>query len=129
MTFEVSDFTDVADGSYPATLAGVEVKKGGFGGADYRRWSWLVEVVNKETGEVEIVPLDQLTSMNTGPQSNSYKQLTALLGAAPKAGEKIEAPTGKRVTLTIGHNEKGFPKVIGCGPFVDPQATLPGIPR
>lgn len=127
MTFEVSDFTDIADGTYPATLAGVEVKKGGFGGNDYRDWEWLVEVA--EDGQTEIVPLHQLTSMNTGPQSNSYKQLTALLGAAPKAGEKIEAPTGKRVTLTIGHNEKGFPKVLGVGPFIDPQATLPGIPR
>lgn len=129
MTFEISDFVDIPDGTYPAGLASVTVHKGGFGGADYRKWEWLVEVPNQETGEVEILPLTQLTSANTGPQSNSYKQLTVLLGNAPKAGEKIEPPTGKRAILVIGHNEKGFPKVISVGAYVDPQAVLPGTPR
>lgn len=129
MTFQISDFVDIPDGTHTATLESVTAETGGFGGNDYRKWNWLVEVTNVETGEVEILPLTQLTSANTGPQSKSYQQLTVLLGEAPKAGEKIEPPTGKRAILVTGHNEKGFPKVLSVGPYVDPQATLPGIPR
>jgi len=129
MTFEISDFADIPDGKYVATLAGVTVKKGGFGGNDYRSWEWLVEVPGENGAEAEIVPLTQLTSVNTGPQSKSFKQLTALLGEAPKAGQSIEAPTGKRVVLMITHNDKRFPTVQDVGPYIDPQATLPGIPR
>lgn len=125
MTFEIPTTIDIPDGSYTATLGEVKADKGQFG--DFRKWDWLVEVTIE--GKVEIVPLTQLTSANTGPQSKSYQQLTALLGTAPKAGEKIEAPTGKRAVLTIGHNEKGFPTVLNVGPYVDPQETLPGIPR
>lgn len=125
MTFEIPDIVDIPDGTYTATLEKVEVDKGQFG--EFRKWHWLVEATID--GQAQILPLSQLTSANTGPQSTSYKQLTALLGEAPKAGQKIESPTGKRVTIQIGHNEKGFPKVLNVAPFSEPQQVLPGVPR
>lgn len=125
LTFNIPDTVDIPDGVYTAMLQGVENDKGAFG--DFRRWQWLIDVPGEKG--TEIVPLTQLTSANTGPQSKSYKQLTALLGAAPKAGENIEPPTGKRVTVTINHNEKGFPTVAEVGAYVDPQQTIEGLPR
>lgn len=116
--FEITG-VDIPDGTYTATLESVEVSDGQFG--KYRAWNWLVEVAG------EILPLRQLTSANTGPASKSYQQLTALLGSAPKSGEKIEPPTGKRCLLVIGHNEKKFPTVLSVGPYV--EGALDTVPR
>ena len=121
MPFEITKGVDIPEGSYPATLERVESGKGNFG--DFRTWHWLVEV----NGNIE--SLRQFTSANTGPNSQSYKQLTALIGRPPQAGETIEDPTGSRVILQIGKNEKGYPKVTEVLPFVEPQQTIPGIPR
>lgn len=127
MTFEIPVTVDIEDGVYVASLAGVEADTGSFG--PFRRWTWLVEVPGKDGADGSIEELSQLTSANTGPQSKSYAQLTALLGEAPKAGQTIESPNGKRVMVTIVHNDKGFPTVAGVGPYVDPQMAMPGIPR
>lgn len=131
MTFEIPTTVDIPNGQYVASLAEVTEDTGQFG--KFRKWTWLVEIPAHEedgkTVEASIEELTQLTSANTGPQSKSYGQLTALLGEAPKAGTAIEAPTGKRAVLTIGHNDKNFPEVQGVGPYVDPQQPLPGIPR
>lgn len=123
--FEITG-VEIPPGNYPAILEKVEVDSGQFG--DFRKWHWLVEV-GQEGGETKIEPLTQLTSANTGPQSKSYQQLTALLGQAPQAGTKVGTPTGKRVLLTIGKNAKGFPTVEAVSPFAEPQQTLPGVPR
>jgi len=132
MTFEIPITVDIPDGTYVASLAGVTEDSGSFG--KFRRWTWLVEVPKTVSADGIETPgsieeLTQLTSANTGPQSKSYRQLTALLGEAPKAGQKIESPNGKRVTVTITHNDKGFPTIGEVGPYVDPQMALPGIPR
>ena len=127
MTFEIPLTVDIPDGTYVASLAGVTEDSGSFG--KFRRWTWLIEIPASGDKPGSIEELTQLTSANTGPQSKSYQQLTALLGEAPKAGQKIESPNGKRVTVTISHNEKGFPTVASVGPYVDPQMALPGIPR
>lgn len=118
--FEITG-VEIPPGNYPAILEKVEVDSGQFG--DFRKWHWLVEVGEK------IEPLTQLTSANTGPQSKSYQQLTALLGQAPQAGTKVGTPTGKRVLLTIGKNAKGFPTVEAVSPFVEAQQVMPGVPR
>lgn len=125
MTFEIPITVDIPDGDYVASLAGVTEDSGQFG--KFRKWEWLVEVA--KDGQTSIESLTQLTSANTGPQSISYKQLTAILGEPPKAGTKVESPNGKRVILTIVHNEKGFPKVELVSRYIEPQQTLPGIPR
>lgn len=125
MTFEIPTTVDIPDGDHVASLAGVTEDTGQFG--KYRKWEWLVEATIE--GKAEIVPLTQLTSANTGPQSKSYQQLTAILGEPPKAGSKVESPNGKRVILTIAHNDKGFPTVAMVSRYIEPQQTLPGIPR
>lgn len=118
--FEITG-VKIDPGNYPAVLEKVEVDSGQFG--DFRKWYWLVEVAG------EVVPLTQLTSANTGPQSKSYQQLTALLGQAPQTGTKVGTPVGKRALLTIGTNDKGFPKVELVSAIEEPQQTMPGVPR
>ena len=121
MPFEIPTGADIPDGSYTAVLERVNEAEGNFG--RYREWYWLVDVDGKAES------LKQLTSANTGPKSKSYVQLTALLGRAPKAGEQIEDPTGTRVVLKIGKNEKGFPTVQEVTQYVEPTQTVAGIPR
>lgn len=130
MTFEIpQDQTDIPDGTYKAQLLGTSIRSGGKftspqnPDGNYRVWDWAVEVGG------EIVPLSDTTSINNGPKTVAYARLTALLGKAPQAGDKIEDPTGKTVVLTIGHKENGFNKIEQVGAYVDPQQTLPGVPR
>jgi hypothetical protein len=125
-TFEISGGLDLPDGQYTASLMGVTADTGNFG--PFRKWEWLVEYVDGD-GVAQTDTLTQLTSAHTGPQSKSYQQLAILLGRAPKAGEKIESPNGKRAILTLTKNEKGFMKVVAVSPFVEPQMSLPGVPR
>lgn len=125
MTFEIPTTVDIPDGTYKGMLEAVKADTGQFG--PFRKWSFLLEVT--VDGEVQMLPCDALTSANTGPQSKSYKWLEAINGAAPAAGTTVEAPTGKSCLVTIKHNEKGFATVADVAPYVDPQQTLPGIPR
>jgi hypothetical protein len=125
-TFEIGGGLDLPDGQYTASLMGVTADTGNFGA--FRKWEWLVEYVDGD-GVAQTDTLTQLTSAHTGPQSKSYQQLAILLGRAPKAGEKIESPNGKRAILTLTKNEKGFMKVVAVSPFVEPQMSLPGVPR
>lgn len=121
MPFEITAAPDIPDGQYPATLEKVESETGSYG--PMRKWHWLIEVNDK------IEPLSSITSANTGTRSKSYQWLTALIGRAPKAGERIEDPTGTRVLLTIQENEKGYPTVMAVAPYSEPQQVMPGVPR
>lgn len=129
MPFEIPNAPDFPPGTYKAQLAGVMVKSGGKfvspnnPDGSYRVWDWLVE----KDGRLE--PLSITTSLNTGPRSTSYQWLTALLGRAPVAGEKLEDPTGRTVLLTISRKENGFPKIDAVGAYIEPQQALPGVPR
>lgn len=120
MTFVITGGEQVPEGTYEAVLQSVEEGSGQFG--PQRKWNWLVQVGEK----VEMI--SSLTSMNTGPQSKAFKWLTALMGAAPKAGDEID-PMGKKVLMTVKHNEKGFAQVEDVQPFSEPQQVLEGIPR
>jgi hypothetical protein len=94
----------IEPGTYPATLEKVVEGTHPTYGPN-RQWHWLVEVNDKLEAFMDF------TSANTGSGTNTYKRLTALLGRAPAAGETVEDPTGTRVLLQIGKNDKGFPKV------------------
>lgn len=126
--FKIPTTVDVPDGAYTAMLEDVEEGDGSFG--KYRKWHFLVDVPAGTEGftEAAIVPLSALTSVNTGPQSKSYKWLSALLGESPKAGTEIASPNGKRAVVTVTHNDKNFPTISDVGPYVDP-AKIDGIPR
>jgi hypothetical protein len=120
---------DIPPGNYKAQLAGTQIKSGGkFKSPDnpdgeYRIWDWLVEK------DGELVPFSDTTSIGTTPKTVTFARLTALLGRTPEVGEEIEDPTGKTIVLQIGKKENGWPKVDSVGPYVDPQQTLPGVPR
>lgn len=124
-TFDITGGLDLPDGQYVGLLQSVIADTGQFGA--FRKWTWLVEYT--EEGESKVGELTQLTSAHTGPQSKSYQQLTALIGRAPKAGEKIESPNGKKALLTLSKNDKGFMKVDQVSAFQEPQQVLPGVPR
>lgn len=121
MPIQITGGEQVAPGTYTAILERIEEGTGTFGAQ--RKWHWLLDVNG------EFASISSLTSMNTGPQSKAFAYLTALLGAPPKAGETIEEPVGKRLTVTVDHNEKGFARIAAVAPFVEPQQTLPGVPR
>lgn len=124
MPFEITaPQVQIEDGTYPGTLESVDSSYTHPTYGDGRKWNWLIE----HDGKID--SLSSITSNNTGPQSKAYAYLTALLGRAPKAGERIEDPTGTRVLLQITHNDKGFPQVAAVLPYVAPQQELPGIPR
>ena len=129
MTFEIPNIKQIPAGTYKAQLEKVEVVEGGkYTSASnpdgsFRKWHWLLELDGK------LEAFSDTTSINTGPNSTSYKRLTALLGEEPKSGQKIETPTGKTVLLQITQKENGFPKVEAVLPYVDPQQTTPGVPR
>ena len=113
---------DIPPGTYPATLAGVEPYQHETYG-EGRMWKWLVE---KADG---IEEFGTITSNNTGPKSKAYAWLKVLLGRELRAGETIDDPTGTRVLLVIGKNEKGFPKIEAVLPYSEPQQVLDGVPR
>lgn len=122
MPFEIeASGPDIPDGTYPAVLESVIQDKGQFG--DFRKWTWLVEK------DGQVIPLTCYTSAKTGPQTDSYRLLTGLIGKQPQIGERYEDPTGTRVLVTIVRNKKGFPKVESTQPFSEPQQVLPGVPR
>lgn len=132
MTFKIADVPEqIEPGTYKAQLEGSTVETGGQfksdknPNGDYRRWNWLVEVPGKEG----LQPMSDNSSLFTGPKSETYKRLTALLGRAPQAGEEIENPVGKTVLLTISRKENGYAKIDAVSPWVDPQQTVPGVPR
>lgn len=122
MPIEITGGKQIPSGTYTAILQSVE----SYTHATYgegRKWNWLVDVND------EIVPITSITSGNAGPQSKAYAYLKALLKRDLQAGEKVEEPTGKRVTLQIAVGANGFSKVEQVLPFDEPQQTLPGVPR
>lgn len=121
-TITAGSGVNIPDGTYKAQLTGVQDGiPTQYGTA--RRWSWLLDV--NGTGQ----ELNQMTSENNGPQSVSFKQLEALIGRKPVAGETIEDPTGKTVLLTIKQGDNGWPKVASVAAFVSPTEVEAGIPR
>lgn len=124
--FEIPTTVEIADGTYPAVVESIVSDTGNYG--PFRKWSFLVEHVAAD-GSKKIDSISAITSGNTGPRSKTYAWLTAIIGRAPKAGEKIEDPTGTRVLVTIEHNDKGFPTVAQLTPLVEPVQVEAGIPR
>ena len=127
MQFEIGGtFTDIADGTYTATLSRVEVEEtGGFDNSGYRKWWWMVDV-----GGV-LTEYSSLTSKATGPKSKAYAWLSALLGKPLQSGEKVDAPIGQKALITIARNPKNPPygHIVDVKPFSDPQQVIDGVPR
>ena len=119
--FEIPTTVEIADGTYTAVVEAIEPIQTSFGAS--RKWSFLVE----HDGKVDSI--STITSNNTGPKSKAYAFLQGIHGRPLRAGEKIADPTGTRVLVTIGHNEKGFPTVTAVARHEDPQQTIEGLPR
>lgn len=128
MTFEIPTTVEIDDGTYPAVIEAIENGTGSFG--PQRKWSFLVE--HKDAaGVTKVDPISTITSANLGPRSKAYGFLIGVLGRTLKAGDKIDEADviGKRVLVTIVHNEKGFPTVEAVAQYQEPQQELAGLPR
>jgi hypothetical protein len=72
-----------------------------------RDWKFAVG----EDGEEEF---EQSVSLSTGPRSNTYKWMTALLGGVPpQVGQTYPKAqlVGREAIATIEHNATGWPKI------------------
>ncbi len=121
----------VEPGTYPGLLQAVTIKNiVGFSGIaeDVREWQFQVSV----NGDLK--PLSAISSMNMGPQSKSYKWLTALLRRPLLAGEQLDDPIGANALLVVGDNKKGYSTILDVlpAPQTPQQSTLPdgsSVPR
>lgn len=112
----------IEPGSYPALLERITEEPGGKFGIK-RTWYWQVETPDG------VRPHQEMTTANNGIGTKSGKRLAALLGRPLVAGETVDDPTGRRAVLVLVRNEKGFIDVSDVLPYVEPQQTLPGVPR
>lgn len=115
----------VPPGTYTGSLVKVDSEKvnSAYGEKMMWRWTFLLNV-NGEGRE-----LDALTSQATSPKSKAYAFLTAILGRPPAIGESLEPPIGKQVLVSVVEKDNGFAKISGLSTYVEPQQTLPGVPR
>lgn len=125
--FEIPTTVEIEDGTYPAVVEAIEPTEHATFGKG-RKWSFLVEHTAAD-GTSKVDSISTITSSNLGPRSKAYAFLSGIEGRPLKAGERVDDPTGKRVMVTIGHNDKGFPTVTAVAAFQEPQQTLPGVPR
>lgn len=133
MPFTVGSNTkgNVPAGNFPAVLEAVTITNivSAFSpqGKDMREWHFLANV----NGDMQ--PISGLTSMSTGPASNAYRWLAALLRRELKAGESIEDPIGQNCIVVVALNQKGYPAVKDVLPAASvEQTTLPDgtqVPR
>ena len=75
-----------------------------------------------------LLPVEGISSENTGTKTKSYEWLTALLGAAPQVGETIADPVGRKCIVTVGQ-KNGYPRVEAVEAFTEPAQVLEGVPR
>ena len=90
-------------------------------------WKFLADVAGT------LLPVEGISSENTGTKTKSYEWLTALLGAAPQVGETIADPVGRKCIVTVGQ-KNGYPRVEAVEAFTEPAAgagrrPLPRWPR
>jgi hypothetical protein len=106
--FEASEYDALPAGLYPAKVVSIEKKSptdpsAGFG--DYLRWTFLVQQANGTP-----TTLSANSSTATGPKSKAHKWATAILGAAPKAGQPVDL-AGRYCQLSLIVNEDGFNRI------------------
>lgn len=110
---------EVEAGTYPATIANVgvkniDVKNPQFGEAGPRDfYEWKVAIDGTEDDEGIPLYVEGLTSMATGPKSNTFKYLTAILGAIAVGQDFEESDlVGKHVMAVVDLNKDGFSRLV-----------------
>lgn len=125
-----ADAPNIEDGLTPATFLDLTIKDHEqFVGTDSyghpddgRRFHLLFQVLDKPGGKPlyddgDLVQLDTMTSLKTGPASKFAKYMEVILTAAEFAAWQAEEPfdeekvVGREVTLNIIHNKKNWPQI------------------
>ena len=121
MTLTVGAIPIVPDGTYPATLIGLEQ----FEAADFnnpedsktlRRWTFGLD------GEVDAdgnpAEIDGVSSTALGPRSKAYGWIEALLGRKLEKGESVTRSSllNKTCLVTVEQNEDGYSKITAVVP-------------
>lgn len=144
MTMTVGAVPIVPDGTYPATLIGLE----DFEAPDFnnpednktlRRWTFGLD------GEVDAdgnpAEIDGVSSTALGPRSKAYGWIEALLGRKLEKGETIGRGMllNQHCLVTVAQNEDGYSKIAAVVPApkarggtspasAAPQQTFPDSP-
>ena len=129
MTMTVGGTPTVEDGTYPATLIGLEDKQvpdrdNPEDNMTLRIWSFSLDALDSDGNPAEV---EGISSTALGPRSKAYKWITALLGRKLENGEEIKRSMllNRRCMVTVAANDAGYSKVADVVPA--PKAK-PGIP-
>jgi hypothetical protein len=121
MTMTVGAIPIVPDGTYPATLIGLE----DFEAPDFnnpedtktlRRWTFGLD------GEVDVdgnpAEIDGVSSTALGPRSKAYGWIEALLGRKLEKGETVTRSSllNKTCLVTVEQNDDGYSKIAAVVP-------------
>ena len=121
MTMTVGAIAIVPDGTYPATLIGLE----DFEAPDFnnpednktlRRWSFgLTDEVDVDGNPAEI---DGVSSTALGPRSKAYGWIEALLGRKLEKGETINRSMllNRECLVQVAQNDDGYSKIAAVLP-------------
>ena len=116
MTDEIvigGDMADIPEGTYPATLAGIDTKYSEKFASEFRTWDFTLANGSKVGGS---------SSMATSSKSKGGKWLAAILGRKPVKDEHIALSSlvGQPCMVTVIEDDNGWPKVDAVLP---PLAT------
>lgn len=120
--FEATEYDALPAGLYQARVVSIEKKSptdpsSGFG--DYLRWTFLVQQANGTP-----TTLSANSSTATGPKSKAHKWATAILGAAPRAGQPVDL-AGRYCQLSLIINEEGFNRIDTILPAAAAPTPVP----
>lgn len=96
----------VEEGVYDATLTAIDIRTAKADGSKFRSWSF----------DASGVRISDTTSLAMGPDSKAFGWATAILGRAPKDGDRLADLIGKPVLLLVTHKESGYPKIVVMPP-------------
>lgn len=108
-----SGASELDPGTYPVTCVGVEQKTITVENEDRQVFEWKFNV---DTDDDEVIEVNGLTSIMTGPKSKTAQFIAALLGPdALQPGAEFDLPdfVGKSALATVGLNKNGYPRVEG----------------
>lgn len=106
--------SELDPGTYPVTCVGVEQKTITVENEDRQVFEWKFNVDTDDPDEV--IEVNGLTSIMTGPKSKTAQFISALLGPdALQPGAEFDLPdfVGKSALATVGLNKNGYPRVEG----------------
>src|SRR5262245_46792634 len=122
-TLGIGPVSDVVDGTYPATLTGLERFPIERDGEEVMliRWTFAIE---DPAGPVEVTGV---SSMSRGPRAKQVAWLIALMGKDARPGTNFRPAEliGRECLVSVEHDDNGFPKVANVVAAPAPTTRKP----